>query len=47
VPSTIDICRDKVLLIDWNKPTGFLIKSQEMADNFRQYFYSVWKQAKP
>jgi sugar-specific transcriptional regulator TrmB len=47
VPSTIDICKDKVLLIDWNKPTGFLIKSQEMADNFRQYFHSVWKQAKP
>lgn len=48
VPTTIDICKDKLLFISWkHKPTGFLIQSQELADQFKKYFYSVWKKAKP
>lgn len=47
VPSTIDICQNKMLLISWEDSMGVLIKSQEMADNLRQYFNSVWTQAKP
>lgn len=48
IPGNIDIAKDKVLLITWReKPIGILINSHEVADNFRQYFESVWKAAKP
>jgi sugar-specific transcriptional regulator TrmB len=46
IPSTLDICKDKILLISWEKPAGFLIRSQELADNLRGYFNSVWEKAK-
>lgn len=47
VPGNIDIFRDKVLIVTWReKPIGILIQSQEIADNFRAYFESVWKVAK-
>lgn len=43
VPGNIDIIRDKTLITVWsNKPVGILIHSQEVADNFRNYFYSLW-----
>ncbi len=46
IPSNVDICKDKMLFISWDKSIGFLIKSKELTDNFKKYFYSVWKQAK-
>lgn len=47
VPGNIDIFRDKVLITVWReKPIGILIHSQEIADNFRNYFESIWKIAK-
>ncbi|MBA7714228.1 hypothetical protein ES703_123245 [subsurface metagenome] len=46
IPSNVDICRDKILFISWDKAIGFLIKSKELTDNFRKYFHSVWKIAK-
>ncbi len=47
VPGNIDIFKDKVLIVTWReKPIGILIQSQEIADNFRAYFESVWKVAK-
>lgn len=45
-PTTIDICKDKIMLITWEQPMGVLITSLELAEGFRQYFESVWKQAK-
>ncbi len=46
VPGNIDIMNDKVLITVWrDKPIGILIHSQEMAESFKQYFDSVWKQA--
>lgn len=45
IPATIDICKDKVLFVSWEKPTGFLIKSKELADSFRNYFYSIWEES--
>ena len=47
LPGNIDIFQDKVLLVSWlDKPIGILIHSQDIADNFKHYFESVWKSAK-
>ena len=47
IPGTIDICRNKILLVSWSvRPVAFLITSQEVADTMREYFESVWKAAK-
>ncbi len=46
VPGTIDIFQDKVLLISWKNTTGILITSEELAENYRAYFYSVWNTGK-
>lgn len=47
LPSTVDIFKDRILFISWNNPAAFLIQSQELADQFRKYFYTVWAEAKP
>jgi sugar-specific transcriptional regulator TrmB len=47
VPGTIDIAKDKVLIIAWSdKPVAILIRSDQVARNFRVYFEAVWKMAK-
>ncbi|MBI3623575.1 hypothetical protein HY212_05875 [Candidatus Pacearchaeota archaeon] len=47
IPGNIEVCRDKMLLISWKKPIiAILIHSQSMADNFKNYFESVWKVAR-
>jgi sugar-specific transcriptional regulator TrmB len=46
IPPTMDICREKILIISWKRPMGFLIKSQELADSFKEYFYSIYDKAK-
>lgn len=46
VPGNIDIYKDMVLIINWNKPTGVLIRSKDIARNFRNYFNDIWKIAK-
>ena len=47
VPGNIDIMKDKVLITVWkDRVIGILIHSKETADSFRQYFDSVWEQAK-
>lgn len=44
----IDIYQDKILLVSWlPEPIGFLIKSKSITDDFRTYFFEVWKTAKP
>jgi len=46
VPGNIDIIHDKTLITVWgDKPIGILIQSQQVAENFRNYFYYVWNQA--
>lgn len=43
LPGNIDIIKDKTLITVWrNKPFAILIQSEEVADNFRDYFYSIW-----
>lgn len=47
LPSTIDIYQDKILQIVFGEvPTAILIKSKEVADNYRKYFNNAWKTAK-
>lgn len=47
LPGTIDIYKNMILEVAWsNKPTGILIHSKEIADNYRNYFNEVWKMAK-
>lgn len=47
VPGNIDIYKDMVLIINWSsEPVGILIRSEEIAENFRNYFNAVWAIAK-
>jgi len=47
LPGTIDIYKDTVLQVSWGKkPIGILMQSQEIADNYRNYFNEVWKIAR-
>lgn len=47
LPSTIDIYKDKILMITWReKPFAYLITSKEISENFRNYFDQVWKVSK-
>jgi HTH-type transcriptional regulator, sugar sensing transcriptional regulator len=39
---TMDIFRDKVLMIEWENKIGVLISSEEMANHFKNYFDSIW-----
>jgi HTH-type transcriptional regulator, sugar sensing transcriptional regulator len=43
LPGTIDIFRDKLLIIDWKTITGILINSNEIANIFIAYFDNIWK----
>lgn len=45
VPGTMDIFRDKILMVSWEAKTGILITSHEVADHFQRYFDSVWEMA--
>jgi len=47
LPGIIDVFDNKVLFTTWyEKPIGFLIESNEISNNFRNYFKSIWKIAK-
>jgi hypothetical protein len=45
LPATMDIFKDKLLIISWENVTGILISSKEIAGHFRNYFNSIWKLA--
>ena len=42
LPGTMDIFKDKMLIISWSTKTGILISSKEIADHFKEYFDSIW-----
>ncbi|MBU2503951.1 MAG: hypothetical protein KJ879_02770 [Nanoarchaeota archaeon] len=47
VPGNIDIVNDNLLFITWSEtPFAVLIQSEEMSNNFKNYFYSIWKSKK-
>ena len=44
VPGNMDIGLDSVLFLNWGKkPFAILIRSEDLPENFRNYFESVWK----
>jgi HTH-type transcriptional regulator, sugar sensing transcriptional regulator len=46
LPGTMDIFRDKLLIISWNNTaTGILIVSEEIAEHFKSYFDKIWDMA--
>lgn len=47
IPANIDIYKDMVMIVTWRPSVvGVLIHSKELAENFRNYFYEVWKRGK-
>jgi sugar-specific transcriptional regulator TrmB len=45
LPATMDIFKDKLLIISWESVTGILISSKEIVGHFRNYFDGVWEVA--
>jgi len=44
IPFDISLCNGKVVLISWGeKPIGYLIKSKEIFEMYKDYFERVWK----
>ena len=42
-PSNISICNHKIALFSWGeKPIGYLIKSEQIAEMYRTFFSQVW-----
>jgi hypothetical protein len=37
LPATMDVFKDKLLIISWENVTGILISSKEIAEHFRNY----------
>lgn len=46
IPGNMEVCKDRLLLVSWNPIMGILIHSESIAENFRNYFETVWKLAK-
>jgi len=45
VPMNISVFRDNVLMTPWeSEQITFLIKSRQLAESFRIYFYSIWNE---
>ena len=45
LPATMDIFKNKLLIISWENVTGILISSKEIAGHFHKYFDSIWRLA--
>jgi len=45
IPKSISICEDKIAFLEWaDKPFGFLIKSKQLSDDMRAFFYGIWNE---
>lgn len=41
----ISVFRNRVMMTPWEeRPVSFLITSRQLADSFRNYFFSIWRQ---
>ncbi|MDP7521026.1 MAG: helix-turn-helix domain-containing protein, partial [Candidatus Pacearchaeota archaeon] len=44
IPMNISIFKNKVIFTPWeDKQVSFMIHSKQLAESFRNYFYSIWK----
>jgi len=44
IPSNISVCNGRVAFFSWgDKPVGYLIKSQQIAEMYQDLFDSIWK----
>ncbi len=47
IPGIIDVFKDMVFIVSWKPQViGILIKSESIAENFRNYIKDVWQKAK-
>ncbi|MCR4336039.1 MAG: hypothetical protein NUV57_05915 [archaeon] len=47
LPTGISIAKDMVITINWGKtPKAFVIICKENAEQYRKFFYAIWKDAK-
>jgi sugar-specific transcriptional regulator TrmB len=47
IPTNMAICNNNVAIISWEeKPIGYLINSNQIADIFRKFFYEIWDKTK-
>jgi predicted transcriptional regulator len=47
IPGNIDVCGERILILSWEgSPTGVLIHSAQVAQNFLAYFEKVWDRGK-
>ena len=47
LPPNMAIFRDKIVIVSWGDiPTGILIQSQDVADQYKTFFNLLWKNAK-
>jgi sugar-specific transcriptional regulator TrmB len=44
--TAINIYGDKVAILMWSEPVGVLIKNEDVANSFREYFKLLWKTIK-
>jgi len=43
IPKSIGIVRNRIEITCWqDKPVGYLIRSKEVADSYRELFYEIW-----
>ncbi len=46
LPGNMGIFNDKVAIVSWSeKPIGILITSKDIAEQYRKFFYEIWKLA--
>lgn len=39
----VSICGNRVIITPWQyKPISFMLTSRQIADNYREYFYTIW-----
>jgi HTH-type transcriptional regulator, sugar sensing transcriptional regulator len=47
IPTNISICNDKVIFMPWeDKPITILVHSRQLAESFKNFFYSIWNKYK-
>ena len=44
--TAINIFGNTVAILSWSEPTAIIIKNEEVANSFREYFKLIWKAAK-